>query len=116
VLRIKRLLYDEGFTIAGARRHLREEGESPGAVTEGRTTEDRTTETHAWTESADAEDTSALEAGSGMEAWLAAEDGPPAQGHMAAERAPEAPATIGRKVLLDMRDSLRAFLTLLENE
>src|SRR6516162_9675264 len=24
VLRIKRLLYDEGFTIAGARRHLRE--------------------------------------------------------------------------------------------
>ena len=28
VLRIKRLLYDEGFTIAGARRHLREEGDS----------------------------------------------------------------------------------------
>src|SRR5277367_2531661 len=25
VLRIKRLLYDEGFTIAGARRHLREQ-------------------------------------------------------------------------------------------
>src|SRR6202041_4103614 len=35
VLRIKRLLYDEGFTIAGARRHLREQhgdGESSGAV------------------------------------------------------------------------------------
>src|ERR1700685_1610370 len=31
VLRIKRLLYDEGFTIAGARRHLREEGDSPPA-------------------------------------------------------------------------------------
>src|SRR5580658_9269202 len=34
VLRIKRLLYDEGFTIAGARRHLREQngaGESDGA-------------------------------------------------------------------------------------
>src|SRR5215510_7529444 len=26
VFRIKRLLYDEGFTIAGARRHLREKG------------------------------------------------------------------------------------------
>src|ERR1700675_491790 len=35
VLRIKRLLYDEGFTIAGARRHLREQngaGESDGAT------------------------------------------------------------------------------------
>src|ERR1700739_4392506 len=35
VLRIKRLLYDEGFTIAGARRHLREQngaGESDGAA------------------------------------------------------------------------------------
>jgi DNA-binding transcriptional MerR regulator len=117
VLRIKRLLYDEGFTIAGARRHLREEGESPSAVTEGRTMEDRATEGHLWSESrAQEEDTSALEAGSGMEAWLAAEDGPAAQNHMAAERAPEAPATIGRKVLLDLRDSLRAFLTLLENE
>ncbi|HEY4978227.1 MAG TPA: MerR family transcriptional regulator, partial [Candidatus Acidoferrum sp.] len=29
VLRIKRLLYDEGFTIAGARRHLLEQG--PGS-------------------------------------------------------------------------------------
>src|ERR1700675_4221094 len=38
VLRIKRLLYDEGFTIAGARRHLREQngaGESDGAVAGG---------------------------------------------------------------------------------
>ena len=38
VLRIKRLLYDEGFTIAGARRHLREQngdGESSGAAGAG---------------------------------------------------------------------------------
>src|ERR1700688_3884814 len=35
VLRIKRLLYDEGFTIAGARRHLREEGDSQAVVAEG---------------------------------------------------------------------------------
>ena len=68
VLRIKRLLYDEGFTIAGARRHLRE-------------------------------------AGSGG----ASED-------VAGNEQAEAPATIGRKVLLDLRDSLRAFLTLLESE
>src|SRR3979490_1693425 len=29
VLLIKRLLYDEGFTIAGARRHLRDNGNVP---------------------------------------------------------------------------------------
>src|SRR5258706_12375048 len=29
VLHIKRLLYDEGFTIAGARRHLRDNGGAP---------------------------------------------------------------------------------------
>ena len=66
VLKIKRLLYDEGFTIAGARRHLREQG------------------------------------GNGDEAG-------------AAPRPPQdAPQVISRKVLLDLRDALRAFLTLLE--
>src|SRR5216683_6656008 len=38
VLKIKRLLYDEGFTIAGARRHLREQngaGESEGGAGSG---------------------------------------------------------------------------------
>src|ERR1039458_10225697 len=33
VLLIKRLLYDEGFTIAGARRHLCEQNGSNGAAT-----------------------------------------------------------------------------------
>ncbi len=66
VLKIKRLLYDEGFTIAGARRHLREpNGEASEPA------------------------------------------GAPA-------RADELPQTISRKVLLDLRDALRAFLTLLE--
>jgi DNA-binding transcriptional MerR regulator len=67
VFRIKRLLYDEGFTIAGARRHLREhegamdsEGSAGNASAEG-----------------------------------------PAQ-------------LLSRKMLLDLRDTLRAFLTLLE--
>src|SRR6266481_2844993 len=67
VFRIKRLLYDEGFTIAGARRHLREhEGnwEVESAVTNHATE------------------------GKGQ--------------------------LLSRKMLLDLRDTLRAFLTLLE--
>jgi DNA-binding transcriptional MerR regulator len=68
VLHIKRLLYDEGFTIAGARRHLREQNSSNGPA--------------------------------------------------AAGEAPRAGAlaTLNRKVLLDLRDALRSFLTLLEGE
>ena len=68
VLRIKRLLYDEGFKIAGARRHLRENGNSD-------------------------------------------EDRPDVSHQNAA-----APQAIGRKVLLDLRDTLREFLTLFEGE
>ena len=67
VRKIKRLLYDEGFTIAGARRHLREPNGRPH------------------------------EAETGM---AAAVDGPP--------------QLLSRKMLLDLRDALRAFLTLLE--
>jgi len=73
VLRIKRLLYDEGFTIAGARRHLREHngvGESDGATSSG---------------------------ASGGTAEGAAQ-------------------LLSRKMLLDLRDTLRAFLTLLERK
>jgi hypothetical protein len=66
VLKIKRLLYDEGFTIAGARRHLREHKD---AAPEN------------------------APAGSTLEG--------PAQ-------------LLSRKMLLDLRDTLRAFLTLLE--
>ncbi|HLZ49456.1 MAG TPA: MerR family transcriptional regulator [Candidatus Acidoferrum sp.] len=69
VLRIKRLLYDEGFTIAGARRHLREQNGT-----------------------GESESTS-----SG-----AASDG--------------AAQLLSRKMLLDLRDTLRAFLTLLERK
>lgn len=66
VFKIKRLLYDEGFTIAGARRHLRENG------------------------------------GGGAEMISS-----PAHSENAAE-------LLSRKMLLDLRDTLRAFLTLLE--
>jgi DNA-binding transcriptional MerR regulator len=65
ILLIKRLLYDEGFTIAGARRHLSEQEGSNGTVTD--------------------------------------------------EAPVEHPSlTLNRKALLDLRDSLRSFLTLLE--
>jgi DNA-binding transcriptional MerR regulator len=67
VFLIKRLLYDEGFTIAGARRHLHEQNGANGAATP---------EAHA---------------------------GQPS-------------LTLNRKTLLDLRDSLRSFLTLLEGE
>src|ERR1700682_3069634 len=66
VLLIKRLLYDEGFTIAGARRHLRYINEGPAE-------------------------------------WVS--------GTSEAKPAPaphtDPPAHISRKVLLDLRDSLR---------
>jgi DNA-binding transcriptional MerR regulator len=68
VFRIKRLLYDEGFTIAGARRHLRGHegaGDSNDGAASNATTE-----------------------GAGQ--------------------------LLSRKMLLDLRDTLRAFLTLLE--
>ena len=67
VFRIKRLLYDEGFTIAGARRFLRE---------------------HA----GDAEHDGATPGGG----------------------AESSAQLLNRKMLLDLRDSLQAFLTLLE--
>jgi DNA-binding transcriptional MerR regulator len=67
VFRIKRLLYDEGFTIAGARRHLREHGEPTD--------------------------------------WE--RRGPNHGGEGAAQ-------LLSRKMLLDLRDALHAFLTLLE--
>jgi DNA-binding transcriptional MerR regulator len=76
VLLIKRLLYDEGFTIAGARRHLRDTSEGP------------------------------------MEAAAAS----PAEPQQPPARQTDAAPSISRKVLLDLRDSLRAFLTLLESE
>ncbi len=70
---IKRLLYDEGFTIAGARRHLRDQGAEPNGSSGG---------------------------------TAAASEARPAPPSLA----------LNRKTLLDLRDSLRSFLTLLEHE
>jgi DNA-binding transcriptional MerR regulator len=74
VLKIKRLLYDEGFTIAGARRHLRES------------------------------------AGNGAGSEFAAIE------HLAHATVESPAARLNRKLLLDLRDALRSFLTLLEGK
>jgi len=74
VLKIKRLLYDEGFTIAGARRHLRES------------------------------------AGNEAGGELAAIE------HLAHATAELPAARLNRKLLLDLRDALHSFLTLLEGK
>jgi DNA-binding transcriptional MerR regulator len=72
VFAIKRLLYDEGFTIAGARRHLRDQAGEPNGSNGGDT---------------------------------------------AAEAHPAPPSlALNRKTLLDLRDSLRSLLTVLESE
>src|SRR5271167_218518 len=73
VLKIKRLLYDEGFTIAGARRHLRDL-ENGGATETG---------------------------GVDIVAFNTLEAVTP---------------QLNRKLLLDLRDALRGFLTLLEGK
>ena len=96
VLEIRRLLYDEGFTIAGARRHLRERGMGANGVEP--------------------------EPGSMPAESHVAE---PAEANAAASAEPRSPqayaqqdplAAVSRKTLLDLRDTLRAFLTLLETE
>ena len=74
VLKIKRLLYDEGFTIAGARRHLQDL--APGA-----------------NGNAPARDETAAEISTNGDT-----------------------AQLNRKALLELRDALRSFLTLLERK
>ena len=91
VFKIKRLLYDEGFTIAGARRHLRETNGAIGV-------EPSAYSAHA------AHSGTSTGPGVGSGASYSAHGGHP-------ENAGE---LLSRKMLLDLRDTLRAFLTLLE--
>jgi DNA-binding transcriptional MerR regulator len=90
---IKRLLYDEGFTIAGARRHLRDQAAEPNG-SNGDTA--RTGAGSTW---------SSPETGAGS-TWS-----PPEKGHAA-----QPSLALNRKTLLDLRDSLRSLLTVLESE
>ena len=91
VLRIKRLLYDEGFTIAGARRCLRDhQGSAEEATRSGKNSESR--------------GSNSAPGASRPQGALAALG---ALGEGSAQ-------LLNRKMLLDLRDALRAFLTLLE--
>ena len=100
VLEIRRLLYDEGFTIAGARRHLRD-----------RSLEDGSSQLATAAEGATPGGPSAQQTNS------AEANEPRASSAQPARSAEQNPLPgINRKTLLDLRDSLRAFLTLLENE
>ena len=85
VFTIKRLLYDEGFTIAGARRHLRDQAPGPNG-------------------------TNGANGGAAtVEATGHGEDSVP--------QAMSPPlGSLNRKTLLDLRDSLRSLLTVLESE
>jgi DNA-binding transcriptional MerR regulator len=95
VFKIKRLLYDEGFTIAGARRHLRETNGAIGV------------EPSAYSAHAAQSGTST---GPGTVAGISSGGSYSAHGGHP-ENAGE---LLSRKMLLDLRDTLRAFLTLLE--
>jgi DNA-binding transcriptional MerR regulator len=82
VFTIKRLLYDEGFTIAGARRHLRDQALGGNGTNGGSVV-------------AESEGLNGESAPQAMSPQL---------------------ATLNRKTLLDLRDSLRSLLTVLESE
>ena len=82
VFTIKRLLYDEGFTIAGARRHLRDQALG----------------------------------GNGTNGGAVASDAEGHKGESAPQPMPPQVAMLNRKTLLDLRDSLRSLLTVLESE
>ena len=86
VFEIKRLLYDEGFTIAGARKHFEERGQEHGE--------------HGSSDAA---------ADNGASIRSAAHT------HSAPSRR-EAPTQRQRKFLLDLHEELLAVLTLLERE
>jgi DNA-binding transcriptional MerR regulator len=88
VFEIKRLLYEEGFTIAGARKHFEERGQGIGAGSDG---------------------SSAAAAGNGAAERSAAFAQPPASRR-------EASTQRQRKFLLDLHEELLAVLTLLERE
>ncbi|HEY2819999.1 MAG TPA: MerR family transcriptional regulator [Candidatus Acidoferrum sp.] len=120
VFKIKRLLYDEGFTIAGARRHLRE---TNGAISVEPSVRAASAGASAGSSHTGTEGSHGAYAAASERAHHAdAEDSTNYATHAAHAVAPHAPHASGenaaellnRKMLLDLRDSLRGFLTLLE--
>jgi DNA-binding transcriptional MerR regulator len=116
VFKIKRLLYDEGFTIAGARRHLRESNGAIGVEPSARAASSSGSSADASNGSCSA----ASEHTQHSDAQASAGHAVHPAGHgAAASNAPRATSEnaadlLNRKMLLDLRDSLRGFLTLLE--
>jgi DNA-binding transcriptional MerR regulator len=107
VFKIKRLLYDEGFTIAGARRHLRE---SNGAISVEPSA--RAAAAGSATEGSNGSYSASSEhAHHATEAHVAHASAAP---HVPSASTENAADLLNRKMLLDLRDSLRGFLTLLE--
>jgi DNA-binding transcriptional MerR regulator len=102
VFTIKRLLYNEGFTIAGARRHLRDQ--SLGALGANGTD---AANGNSLADTADA----GAEGNGG-------ESAPQSAAHAAQQAGAHSPqlALLNRQTLLDLRDSLRSLLTALESE
>jgi DNA-binding transcriptional MerR regulator len=111
VRHIKRLLYDEGFTIAGARRHL---GEGSGTPEPAARVPD-----YAAAEARIASPASDDQPGQDAETNAVDSNEPPGAQQLSGGSFPASPphrATIDRKALLDLRDALRSLLTLLESE
>jgi DNA-binding transcriptional MerR regulator len=109
VMEIRRLLYDEGFTIAGARRHLREHAGHDAVHNSG------------------ANGSAIGGTGAGNGAHASGDNGSESGDHVGEPARPasdfsgvaavspgEPLPAVSRKVLQDLRDALRAFLTLLE--
>jgi DNA-binding transcriptional MerR regulator len=96
VMEIRRLLYDEGFTIAGARRHLREHAGHDASHNGG----------------------NGAHANGGNSSEHSGEPGESHTGMTGASgiSAGDPLPAVSRKTLQDLRDALRAFLTLLETE
>jgi DNA-binding transcriptional MerR regulator len=117
VFKIKRLLYDEGFTIAGARRLLREGNGAIGversarAAAIGAHNADSEATVHGTSDRAHHTD-SGDSVNNGSAAYVGHAAAPHAS-HASGENAAE---MLNRKMLLDLRDSLRGFLTLLERQ
>jgi len=118
VLRIKRLLYDEGFTIAGARRHLRD----PQLSNEAHTGEFQLSGSDEAVAESNGESHGEFRGAEFRSAEFRSAEfrGAEFRGEhrggetQAGYRGEALPPLLNRKMLLDLRDSLRAFLTLLE--
>ena len=118
VFKIKRLLYDEGFTIAGARRHLRETngaiGVEPSARAFSAGASGAESSNGSYARSGSSEHGSHADA-EGAANYAGLSDHASAMSHAPRPAATEnAAELLNRKMLLDLRDSLRGFLTLLE--